>query len=48
MLVFETAGVVRRRYENDLGRICKVKHEHNGRRIATAASSSMPIDAPRA
>ncbi|WP_324417861.1 hypothetical protein [Bradyrhizobium sp.] len=30
MLVFETGGVVRRRYENDLGRICKVKHERSG------------------
>jgi hypothetical protein len=45
---YRTAGVARWRYENDLRRVCKVKHERMPVQHPQGVTSSKPIDAPRA
>jgi len=48
MLVFEQAGSGPAAYENDLVRICKVKHERGLRASVGRLRRSKRIDAPRA
>jgi len=48
MLVFEHAGTGPAAYENDLVRICKVKHERGLRASMRRLRRSKRIDAPRA
>jgi len=48
MLVFEQAVAGLAAYENDLVRICKVKHERGLRASMRRLCRSKRIDAPRA
>jgi hypothetical protein len=48
MLVFEQTGSGPAAYENDLVRICKVKHERELRASVGGLRRSKRIDAPRA
>jgi hypothetical protein len=48
MLVFEQAGSGPAAYENDLVRICKVKHERELRASIGGLRRLKRIDAPRA